>query len=269
MRRLKKILIIAGVVYLGVVLVFVWLETTLMYPAPAMSQGDWNPGWLEFEEANFVTKHGNAVHGWYCEHPNPRAVVLLFHGNATDVASSAEELDFIRQRFAVSVMAFDYRGYGKSEGKPFQAGILADGLAAQEWLASQAGVSPESIVMWGRSIGGAVAVHTASVGGARGLILDRTFNSMVDVAATHYPWLPVRMFLSNRYPADQWIADYSGPLFQVHGRPDGVVPFQFGRRLFEASPSQQKQFVESPVLTHNAPWPDAYFGQVDEFLDTL
>lgn len=245
------------------------IESALMYPAPSSQQGDWSPDWLEFEEAFFQTELGNTVHGWFCEHHQPRAVILICHGNGEHVAYMAKELEFLRERYQCSVMAFDYRGYGKSTGRPFEEGVLADGEAAVKWLANRTGLTPDSIVLWGRSLGGAVAVHIASKIGARGLVLDRTFNSMVDVAACHYPWLPVRWLLSNRYPSEIRIRAYAGPLIQFHGKRDEIVPFSLGARLFDAAPSLRKQFVASEVLTHNEPWPEPFHEAVEQFIDDL
>lgn len=268
-QRLKRCLIMVGSLYLGIVIVLTLLETSMIYPAPGVEIGDWQPSWLKYEDANFETAYGNRLHGWFCEHPQPRAVVLLCHGNGEHVASMAEELEFLRERLRISVMAFDYRGYGKSPGKPFEVGVLADGEAARDWLSKRTGVPPESIVLWGRSLGGAVAVHLASQGGARGLILDRTFSSMVDVASDRFPWLPVRWLLSNRYPSVDRIQRYTGPLLQIHGQPDEVIPFRFGRKLFEAAPSEEKHFVASDQLTHNTPWPEEFYQRTDQFLDAL
>ena len=240
-----------------------------MYPAPQADSGDWNPTWLNREEAEFTSSMGNRLHGWYCEHAQPRAVILLCHGNGEHVAFMAEELRYLRDRFQASILAFDYRGYGKSEGQPFEAGILADGLAAQRWLSERAGVPESSIVIWGRSLGGAVAVHLAASNGAKGLVLDRTFSSMVDVAASHYPWLPVRMLLSDRYPSSKRIEKYHGPIIQIHGKVDQVVPFQFGRALFDNAPSVDKRFLALDDLHHNDPWPEETYLAVEQFITSL
>ena len=99
--------------------------------------------------------------------------------------------------------------------------------------------------------------------------IANTFSSMVDVAASHYPWLPVKFLLRNRYPSTIRIAQYSGPLIQFHGEEDEVVPFRFGQDLFAACPSPHKLFIASAPLTHNAPWPDEYYERMAEFLRPL
>src|SRR5208283_3409033 len=116
----------------------------------------------------------------------------------------------------VSVLVFDYRGYGKSEGKPDEPGVLADARAARTWLAQKSGVAENRVVLMGESLGGAVAVDLAA-DGARALILENTFSSMADVAAFHYPWAPVRLLMRTQFNSAAKIRSYRGPVFQSHG----------------------------------------------------
>lgn len=269
LKRLRKILVFLASIYIGVLLVLMIFESSLIYPAPVRSDGDWEATWLPHEDVNFKSDDGTELHGWYCEHPQAQHTILFCHGNGEHVAYLAEELDFIRRRFQASVFAYDYRGYGKSAGRPYEAGILADCEAAQRWLAERTGQPSGHIVIFGRSLGGAVAVHLAAAQSARALVLDRTFSSMVDVAASHYPWVPVKFLLRNRYPSTVRIAQYSGPLIQFHGEQDEVVPFRFGQDLFAACPSLNKLFVASAPLTHNSPWPVDYYERMAEFLEPL
>lgn len=255
--------------YAAMLVLFMFFESSLMYPAPDPAQANWEPGDLKYEDAQFVSSDGTALHGWYFAHPEPRAVVLFAHGNGEHVAWLGREMSVLRDLYKVSFLAFDWRGYGKSGGKPDQTGILQDAEAAQRWLAERAGVPVDQVVLWGRSIGGAIVVHNASTLGARGLILDRTFNSMADVAAGHMPWLPVRTFLKNRYPAAEWIDNYPGPLIQFHGVPDRVVPYATGKRLFDAAVSNDKQFITSETLGHNDQWPEDFHRAVGLFLDSI
>ncbi len=245
---------------------FSLLEATLLYPAPPHSQGDWQAAWLDHEDIDFNSADGTKLHGWYCPHPNSRLAILICHGNGEDVSYLAEELAFFRETFQADVFAFDYRGYGRSQGRPYEAGILADGAAAQLWLSQRSGYPTDRIVLFGRSLGGAVAVQLAATQGAGALVLDRTFSSMVDVASSHFPWLPVRWMLRNRYPSNQRIATYTGPLLQFHGRPDEVVPYRFAQALFAACPAPDKELVTSETLTHNSPWPPEYYQRMQAFL---
>lgn len=255
--------------YLLLLLVMMWFETTLIFPRWAIQPGDWEPTEFTFEDVNFQSADGTRLHGWYFPHPTATLQVLYCHGNGEDVAALGPYMDLLRTRHQVSVFAFDYRGYGRSEGKPDEAGVLADGRAAQQWLAQQAHIRPEQVVLWGRSIGGAVAVQLAADLGAHGLILERTFTNLPDVAAYHYSWLPVRRLMRNRFDSLARIGEYRGPLLQSHGTADEVVPFQLGQALYEAAAASPKQFVTMPGVTHNGPNDEDYYTELARFLDHL
>ena len=136
-------------VYFSVLLVLLYLENMLVYPAPRYPQGDWEAKWLQHEDVHFNSADGTKLHGWYVEHPHPKAVILYCHGNGTHVADLAEFLQVMRDEFQVSIFAFDYRGYGRSEGKPAEKGIMEDAEAAQKWLAEKAGIKQNEIVLMG------------------------------------------------------------------------------------------------------------------------
>jgi fermentation-respiration switch protein FrsA (DUF1100 family) len=170
---------------------------------------------------------------------------------------------------AATVFVFDYRGYGRSRGKPGERGCVADGMAAQRWLAEREGVSTDDIVLVGRSIGGGVAVQMAAEQGARALVLENTFSRMTDAAKILFPWLPVRLVMANRYNSVRRIKGYNGPLFQCHGTADDLVPIELGRKLFEASPSRMKKFHENTNLRHNDTLPPAYYAALAQFLDQV
>lgn len=246
-----------------------WLETLLIFPTWQIPPGDWQPVGLDQEEVEFQAEDGTRLHGWYFEHARPQAHVLYCHGNGEDVSHLGEYMQRLRDEFSASLFVFDYRGYGKSEGKPHEAGVLSDARAAQQWLAQRAGIAPSDVVLWGRSIGGAVAVHAAVDKGARGIIVERAFSSLPEVAATHYPWLPVRRFMRNRFDARAKIRHYSGPLLQSHGTADEIVPFRLGRDLFDACPSADKRFVAMSGVTHNGPNTEDYYTELHRFLQRL
>lgn len=264
-----RLLRFAVLIYVTLVAMLLFFETALVYPAPPISRDNWLRPDLEFEDVSFTSDDGTQLHGWYFEHPNPRAHLIFFHGNAQQVASLGDYMNALRSKYAISAFAFDYRGYGKSEGKPNEKGLLEDGEAAQRWLAKRAGIPPSEIVLYGLSLGGGVAVNAASTQGAKALVLDRTFDSMVRTAASHYPWVPVGLLMRNRYPSDQRIAKYSGPLLQMHGPPDEIVPFEGGKRLFDACPSEKKVFLEMESLTHLDPPPPEFYAALERLLDQV
>ena len=252
---------------LFVVMSMLFEETFIFFPV-RYPEGDWQPGWLTFEDAWFRSEDGLRLHGWYAGHKEPRAVVLFCHGNAGNVTHRAETLQVLNEHVGASVLIFDYRGYGRSEGKPDEPGILADARAARAWLAERAGVGEQDVVVMGRSVGGGVAVDLAAKDGARALVMESTFSSIPDMAAHHYPWLPVRTLLRTRFDSLAKIPDYHGPLLQSHGDADHIVPYRFGRRLFEAA-NEPKQFVTIPHRGHNEPQTREYYQALITFLDGL
>lgn len=243
-------------------------ENSQVYQPSVYPEGNWEPAGLVYEDAFFQAEDGTHLHGWFLPHPAPRAVILFAHGNAGNLSHRRETLEELRDRQQVSVMIFDYRGYGRSEGKPREAGLLQDARAARQWLSQRTGVPERDIVLMGRSLGGGVAVDLAANDGAAGLILVNTFNSLVDVAEHHVPWLPAKTLMVNRLDSLSKIDRYHGPLLQTHGDRDRVVPYEFGLELFGKANSP-KQFVMVPGGGHNDPFSEEFHQALDEFLDSL
>ena len=259
---------IAATCYLLAVLLLMIFEESLIFFPSKFPEGYWRPAGLKVEDANFVAADGTRLHGWYLEHQQPRAVVLMAHGNAGNITHRADWLDLLHRRLDCTVMIFDYRGYGRSEGKPNESGVLADARAARAWLGKRAGVAESEIVLMGESIGGAVMVDLAARDGARGLILENTFSSLPEVAAFHYRWLPVRLAMHTRLESASIIGNYQGPLLQFHGDADTIVPFELVKKLVDAA-NKPKEFVVVSGGDHNDARSPEYGVAVDRFLDRL
>jgi len=260
---------ITAVGYCGVLLLLLFLENTLLYPAPKCPEGDWEAPYLEREDVTFASADGTRLHGWLAEHPNPRAVLMYCHGNGDCLGYLGPLMRELRDKYQLTVFAFDYRGYGKSEGSPSEAGIVADGHAAQLWLAERTRRRPADIVLMGRSLGGGVAVDLAAKNGARGLILQNTPTSMPDAAAYRYWFAPVHLLMKNRYDSLSKIGRYTGPVLISHGTADTLVPFALGQRLFAAAKSEIKRFFPIDGSGHNDPEPPEYDAVLDEFIRGL
>lgn len=243
-------------------------ERAQVYQPVRWPAGAWHAGDLPVEDAWFTAEDGTRLHGWYLHHENPTAVVLFAHGNAGNVTHCTDILRQLHDRHEVSVLTFDYRGYGRSEGTPDERGILEDARAARAWLAQHENISQSEIVLFGQSLGGGVMVDLAARDEARGLVLASTFTSLPDVAAHHLPLVPARAIMQNRLDSISKIADYHGPLLQVHGDHDRVVPYEQGRRLFAAA-NPPKRFVTNTGLDHNDPLPEEYDLALHEFLASL
>lgn len=262
---------LVALAYFCVLLGMSFLERWLVYPAPQPGWGDWAPrgddyrdAWIEVPAAG-RSKQPTRVHGWFFEQPEAEHAILVCHGNGTDVSNQPELARLLRDRLNAAVLVFDYRGYGKSAGVPTEDGVIADGLAAQRWLAAQTGREPAETVVVGQSIGGGVATAIAAEQGAAAVVLQSTFTSLPAAAATHYPWLPVRWVMQNRYDSLQRLARYDGPVFISHGTEDRVVPFEHGKLLFDAA-CGPKRFLEMTGMGHNGAQPPSYYDDLASFL---
>lgn len=257
-----------AVVYLALCLAMVMLEDYLIFFPDKYPAGDWRPAGLVYEDAWFQAADGTRLHGWYCPHAQPRAVVLFAHGNAGNLSHRAAPLRYFQQELRCTIMIFDYRGFGRSAGRPSEAGVIADARAARSWLARHAEIDEARIVLLGESIGGAIMIDLAANDGARGLIVENTFTSLPDVAGYHYPWLPVRLLMRSRYDSINKIERYHGPLLMCHGDGDRIVPVEQARRLF-ARANDPKQLIVVPGGDHNDPPTEEYLQAIDLFLDDL
>jgi hypothetical protein len=168
--------------------------------------------------------------------------LLFFHGNAGNIS---HRLDSIRifADLGLDVFIFDYRGYGLSEGSPSEPGTYRDATAAWRWLTGERGLAPGQILLFGRSLGAAVALELATRVEPAGVILESAFTSVPDLGAAIYPWLPVRLLSRYRYDNLGRIASVRAPLLVVHSRGDEIVPFRQGQALFAAA-SEPKRFLE-------------------------
>jgi len=267
-RRIGRWLLVPSLAYVLVMVVMMFFEESFIFFPSRYPAGDWQPDGLTFEDVFFTAADGTRIHAWYVPHNAPRAVVLYCHGNAGNLSHRAETLRVLHEYVGVSVLIFDYRGYGRSDGKPDEPGVLADARAARKWLASREKIEETDIVLMGRSLGGAVAVDLAVRDGARALVLESTFSSLTDVAAYYYSLLPIRRLMRTRFDSVSAIASYHGPLLQSHGDADTIIPIEFGRRLFQFA-NQPKQFVTIHDADHNDLQPPQYYDKLTAFLDGL
>lgn len=242
-------------------------EMLALFPA-RFPAGNWSAGGAVFEDCWFQTVDGLRLHGWYLPHKSPKATILYVHGNAGNITVLAGVAAYLQQRFRTSVLLFDYRGYGRSEGVPTVDGLVRDAAAARDYLALRERIPSASVVLMGQSLGGAVAVELAARDGARGLVLASTFSSLRDVAVAHYPELLVDLLVADRLNSAARIAAYHGPVLVSHGDADRTIPFELGLQLYEAA-NEPKTFVRIPGGCHNDLPSGAYARELERFLDSL
>lgn len=263
-----RLLRIAVLVYVGLVAVMVFSENALLFHPAVYPDGRWHPTSFVFEDAWFNAADGTRLHGWYVPCDHAHAVIQFSHGNGGNITDRTDLICFLHDQARSTVLAYDYRGYGRSSGTPTEQGILQDARAARKWLAARAGVAENQIVQMGESLGGGVAVDLAAADGARGLILESTFSSLPETAAAHFPWLPVRWLMRAQLNSAAKIGRYHGPLLQAHGDCDSIVPYALGQKLFAAA-NEPKKFLTIPGGDHNDARSPAFLHSLDQFIENL
>ena len=247
---MRMLLIAAGCAV--ALLALVWLgQRRLMYfpgrdvPPPSAV------GLADVEQVTFTTQDAIQLRGWFvpATQSPARATILVCNGNAGNRAYRAELALAFRQH-GVALLLFDYRGYGDSAGSPDERGLALDARAARTYVLSRPDVDASRLVYFGESLGAAVAVELAAEHPPAALVLRSPFTSMADVGSYHYPMLPVRLLLRDRYAAMDRIAHVRAPLLVIAGDADTIVPIEQSRRLHDAARSP-KSFVVIEGADHN------------------
>ncbi len=235
------LMLVAGGYLIILLLMYLFQSAFIYFPTKNLTATPEDRG-LEYEEVYLYTEDDLRLHGWYIPAQEARGSVLFFHGNAGNISGRLESI-MIFNELRLNVMIFDYRGYGRSEGKPTEQGTYKDAIAAWRYLTEVQDENPRDIILFGRSLGGGVAAWLASEVEAGGLVLESTFTSAADLAAEIYPFIPVRWLLRIRYPVIDYIHEIRKPVMIAHSRNDEVIPYHHGQKLYEAA-SEPKYRME-------------------------
>lgn len=238
---------IIGIYILFAGFLFIFQSRYVYYPEHTISADPSNIG-LEFESISFETEDRVKLSGWFIPSEGASSVILFCHGNAGNISHRLESIQ-IFHRLGLDVFVFDYRGYGRSEGKPSEVGTYRDVEAVWRYLVEERQVSPNRIVVFGRSLGGAVAAWLAHRHTPGALILESAFTSIPDIAAKLYFYLPVRLLSRFKYNTAEYLDEVDCPVLIVHSREDEIMPFSHGQQLFETARGP-KEFLEISG-THN------------------
>jgi len=238
---------IAGAYIILAGFLYIFQSSYVYYPERVLLADPGSIG-LDFETVRFETEDGVKLSGWFIPSDNAKGVILFCHGNAGNISHRLESIQ-IFHRLRLDVFIFDYRGYGESEGKPTEYGTYEDAKAAWKYLIEVRQVIPNQLIVFGRSLGGAVASWLAQSQKPGGLILESTFTSLGDVAATLYPYLPVRLLLRFEYNTAEYLGRVDCPVLVIHSCDDEIMPFGHGHQLFEMA-REPKKFIEISG-THN------------------
>ncbi len=235
MKQYMGSILVLAVVLLALFNGWVWLQqpSMIFFPLRSLSATPADRG-LDYEEVSLQTSDGLLLHGWYIPRLGSDRVLLFFHGNAGNISHRGDSLA-IFHRLGLNVLIFDYRGYGQSEGTPSEDGLHADAKAAWRFLRKDKHVDAGQIVLFGRSLGGAVAARLAAEVEPAALILESSFSSARDVAAEVFPLLSKLTFLRFDFNTVKWIKAVECPVLVVHSPDDEIIPFSLGERIYRAA----------------------------------
>ena len=245
MRPLITLLLSLAGIYVLLSVVLYLLQNRMVFlanmPGRALTATPGDAGFA-YQDVSITTSDGVRLHGWFVAAKQAKATVLFLHGNAGNISHRLDSIAIFRE-LGLDVFIIDYRGYGQSEGKPSEQGTYLDARAAWEYLVNDREIAPKKIVIFGRSLGGAVASWLAAQTTPGAVILESTFTSAPDMAHRLYPFLPVRLMTRLKYSVKENVKRLSSPLLVVHSRQDEVIPFDMGESIFAAAPEPKQMLV--------------------------
>jgi pimeloyl-ACP methyl ester carboxylesterase len=289
------VILIPFLIYIRYCLHFYRIQSYFIYSPQYGIEVKNNNKTIEHEEITYQTTDGMTIFAWYvpfvpkaplaADNPdaaaelkepvsleapvNPRGVILFCHGNAGNISQRIDSFEIFRQ-LGFSTFIFDYRGYGKSEGKPSEKGTYRDAEGAWNYLVIKKKVKPEEIIVFGRSLGGGVASYLTKKYQPRALIIESSFTSISDMAKTFYPKLPSRFLLRFRYNTRERLKDIHCPVLIIHSPDDRTIPFECGRILYEtANPPKKFLHIKGDHLYGFIKSKKKYIKGLREFIDEL
>lgn len=238
----KGVILVAGAIYIALVILLTLFQSRMIYyPTSSI---DMTPRYidLDYDEVDFVAVDDVKLNGWFIPKEDHIGVLLFCHGNAGNISHRLETIRIFHD-LGLSVFIFDYRGYGQSQGKLSEKGTYLDVEAAWRYLTEIRMIKPSDIIVFGRSLGGSIAAYIAKEENPGALILESAMTSVPDVAAKIYPFLPVRLLARFEYNTIDYVREVSCPVLVIHSPDDEIIPYENGRRLFEAA-NEPKRFLE-------------------------
>ncbi|MFC2061017.1 alpha/beta hydrolase [Elusimicrobiota bacterium] len=235
-------LLVAAGIYVFILLYFSISQARFIYFPYSIIEATPADIGLYYEDIAFKTEDNIELNGWFVPAEKAKAVLLFCHGNAGNISHRLESIKIFNE-IGLSVFIFDYRGYGKSEGKPAEAGTYIDAEAAWRYLKEVKGVKQENIIIFGRSLGGAIGAYLAKEHKPKALVVESSYTSINDIASDLYPLIPMNIISRFGYNTSEYIGEVKCPVLVVHSSDDEIIPFRHGRQLFEDA-EEPKRFLE-------------------------
>jgi fermentation-respiration switch protein FrsA (DUF1100 family) len=258
--------LILAALWLGAVLVMLWLENSLVYQ-PTRADEEWLPPPADdVADVWLASADSTKIHGWWFPQPGDAGAVLVSHGNGGNLSHRRLLPADLRHVLKRGVLLYDYPGYGKSDGKPSEAGCYAAAAAAWQWLTEEKHIPIGRVVLLGESLGGGVATELATRHDHEALVLVKTFTSLPAAAKNLYPWLPTHTLMSNRFDNLAKLPRCPKPVFIAHGTADGLIPFAHAEALYAAA-GDPKELYRLEGQDHNDQLTSEFHAALRKFLD--
>ncbi len=262
-------LLLAGVFYISFSVMLFFTQSRMVYYPERHISTTPTAIQLAYRDVVFRAKDGIKLTGWFIPAAKCKGVILFCHGNAGNISHRLDTIDLFH-RLGYSTFIFDYRGYGQSEGSPSEEGTYQDVEAAWEYLTKREGIAHSDIIIFGRSLGSSIGAWLTGRERPAACILESSFTSARDVAATLYPYLPVSILCRYKYDSVQALKTAQSPLLFIHSIHDEIIPIKLGRKLFATAP-EPKTFLEI-AGDHNSGFilsAKKYENTIRTFLDEL
>lgn len=242
MSFLVHIFIIVFIAYWALAVVLYLMQPKFLYEP--MRDVPYTPEdlGLKFEKVTLQTQDNIKLEGWFVPAENADITILFCHGNGGNMTHRLDSINIFCD-LGLNCFIFDYRGYGNSHGKPTEQGTYIDAETAYKYLTETKKISPDNIIIFGRSLGGSIAAKLAGEVEVKALVIESTFTSYIDIGRKFYPYMPVKWFARFSYSTIDYIENVHCPVMIIHSRDDETIPFEFGRRLYENA-NEPKEFVE-------------------------
>lgn len=261
----KKLIRFLLISFLSLFLFNAWMYSQqpgmVFYPLTELKStpADWG---LAYEDVALTTSDNVAIHGWYIPAKESKQVILFFHGNGGNISHRGDSLEIFHS-LGFNVLIIDYRGYGKSKGAMSEQGFYLDAVAAWQYLLNKRNFKSHDIIIFGRSLGGAIATQLATHVDQKALIVESTFSSVKDMASMMMPFVSKLIYLRYSFNTEKMINKVNSPLLLMHSQDDDIVPYELGEKVFAAADSPKYFFALQG--NHN----DGFMQSVTEYKKAL